>query len=415
VAPAGTIVVVGAGLTGGTAAATLIEEGFEGRLVMIGEESLPPYERPPLSKTYLRGEETFDDLFVRQPEWWEEHGIEARFGERVDVLDAGERAVILAGGERVAFDKALVATGVRNRTAASTPGAELDGVYQLRTVADADRIRSAAAGSARVAVVGMGFIGAEVAASLRTLGLNVAVVDPSPTPLYRVLGPELGRVIEHVHRDKGVEMVLEDTVERFEGEERVERVITKAGRSLECDMVVVGIGTLPNAEVMHGAAVGSTGGIDVDATCETALPGIFAAGDIAAHDHPVFGRVRIEHFDNAIKMGVHVGRRMLGKADVFDDPHWFWSDQYEHELQMGGFAPTWHRMVVRGSIDERRFCAFLLDEAGILRASVSFDWPRDCRRSLPLIRKRVAPDPVALADPEVDLRRMARDDVREEV
>jgi 3-phenylpropionate/trans-cinnamate dioxygenase ferredoxin reductase component len=166
---------------------------------------------------------------------------------------------------------------------------------------------------------------------------------------------------------------------------------------------------------MRGAAVGSTGGIDVDATCETALPSIFAAGDIAAHDHPVFGRVRIEHFDNAIKMGVHVGRRMLGKADVFDDPHWFWSDQYEHELQMGGFAPTWQRMVVRGSIDERRFCAFLLDEAGILRASVSFDWPRDCRRSLPLIRKGVAPDPDALADPEVDLRRMARDDVREEV
>jgi 3-phenylpropionate/trans-cinnamate dioxygenase ferredoxin reductase component len=415
VAQAGTIVVVGAGLTGGTAAATLIEEGFEGRLVMIGEEALPPYERPPLSKTYLRGEETLDDLFVRQPGWWEEHGIEARFGERVDVLDAGERVVTLAGGERLAFDKALVATGVRNRTAASTPGAELDGVYQLRTVADAERIRSAAAGSARVAIVGMGFIGAEVAASLRTLGLNVAVVDPSPTPLYRVLGPELGRVIEHVHRDKGVEMVLEDTVERFEGGERVERVVTKAGRSLDCDMVVVGIGTLPNAELMRGAAVGSTGGIDVDATCETALPSIFAAGDIAAHDHPVFGRVRIEHFDNAIKMGVHVGRRMLGKADVFDDPHWFWSDQYEHELQMGGFAPTWQRMVVRGSIDERRFCAFLLDEAGILRASVSFDWPRDCRRSLPLIRKGVAPDPDALADPEVDLRRMARDDVREEV
>jgi 3-phenylpropionate/trans-cinnamate dioxygenase ferredoxin reductase subunit len=402
VPPARTFVVVGASLAGGTAAATLREEGFDGRLVLIGDEPILPYERPGLSKRYLRGEEARDQLLVRPPDWWEAHGVEARLGVRARTLDVHDRTVTLSDGQQIAIDRALVATGARNRSL-DVPGADLDGVFQLRTVADADRIHRAASTSRRAVVVGMGFIGAEVAASLRQLGLEVTVVEVFETAMYKVLGPTLGRVLEAIHRDNRVAFHFRDAVERFEGARHVERVVTRGGHSLDCDLVVVGVGTEPNAEVLHGEAVGANGGIKVQATLETEFPGIFAAGDVASHEHPIFGRVRVEHFDNAIKMGEHAARGMLGGPSSFDDPHWFWSDQWEHQIQMAGVSIAGD-MVVRGSIEERSFCAFFLDDAGTLRASVSVDWQRDCRRSLPLIRHRVRPDPVALADPAFDLR-----------
>lgn len=400
--PRRTFVVVGASLTGATAAATLREDGFDGRLVMIGDEALLPYERPGLSKAYLRGEEPVDELFVRDADWWESHGVEARLGERVELLDPEDHAVVLADGQRITYDRALVATGVRNRHL-DVAGAHLDGVYSLRTVADADRIRRAASNASSAVVVGMGFIGAEVAASLRSLGVDVTVVEVFETALYRVLGPSIGRVVEAIHRDRGVTMVFGDTVERFEGGDRVERVVTRGGKSLKADMVIVGVGTEPNAEVVRDHSIAANGGIVAGPSLATTMPGVFAAGDVAAHEHPVFGPIRVEHFDNAIKMGEHAARAMLGAMEPFDDPHWFWSDQYDHQIQMGGVFLTTD-MVVRGSLEERRFCAFFLDEAGVLRATVSVDWPRDCRRSLPLIRAQVRPDRAALADPEVDLR-----------
>jgi 3-phenylpropionate/trans-cinnamate dioxygenase ferredoxin reductase subunit len=249
----------------------------------------------------------------------------------------------------------------------------------------------------------MGFIGAEVAASLRTLGLDVTVVEVFETALYRILGAEIGRTIETLHRDHGVEMFFNDIVERFEGGGRVERVVTRAGRSIDCAFAVVGVGTQPVAGVMDGMGIGANGGIETDATLETAVPGVFAAGDVASHDHPVFGRIRVEHFDNALKMGETAARNALGAADEFDDPHWFWSDQYDAHLEMAGYAPTWDRMVVRGSLPARSFCAFLLQE-GRLRSTVSLNWKRDVRRSFELIRRQTPVEPDALADPEVDLR-----------
>jgi 3-phenylpropionate/trans-cinnamate dioxygenase ferredoxin reductase subunit len=403
-----TIVVVGASLAGGTAAAALREEGFEGRLVLLGDEPLPPYERPGLSKAYLRGEESFDDLLLRAPDWWESRGVEARFGERALALDPRRRSVVLASGQTITYDAAIVATGVRNRRL-EVPGHELEGIYQLRTVGDADRIRSAAGRASRAVVVGFGFIGAEVAASLRRMGLEVEVVEVFGTALVRALGHTIGRCVEAIHRDEGVRFHFDDAVERFEGDGSVQRVRTRTGRTIEADLVVVGVGTEPNAELLRGTGVGADGGIEVGPTLETAVPGTFAVGDVATHAHPVFGPVRVEHFDNAIKMGEHVARVVLGAGEVFDDPHWFWSDQYDHQVQMAGIVPRVDRarMVLRGSLEERRFCAFLLDEEGVLRGCVSLDWPRDCRRSLPLIRAQVAPPEEALADPEVDLRTLA--------
>jgi 3-phenylpropionate/trans-cinnamate dioxygenase ferredoxin reductase subunit len=394
----GTVVVVGANLAGGTAAAVLRERGFDGRLVLIGAEDLPPYERPPLSKEFLRGEQDLEAGFLRPPGWWEEHRIEMRLGTRAERLDGAAREVVLEGGERIGFDRAVVATGARPRSL-EVPGAGLEGVWELRVAADAERIRRAARAGGRAVLVGMGFVGAEVAASLRTLGMAVTVIEVFETSLYRVLGIDLGRTVEAMHRDHGVDMIFNDTLERVEGSERAERVITSRGRSIECSFVVVGIGSDPEAGIMGAAR----GGIEVDARLETAIPGVYAAGDVASHDHPVFGRIRVEHYDNALKMGEAAAHNVLGRDVIFDDPHWFWSDQYDTNIQMSGHAPTWERMVVRGSLADRRYCAFLLQD-GRLRSAVSMDWAHDVRRSFELIRSQVPVDERMLADPEVDPR-----------
>ncbi len=398
-----TFVVVGAGLCGATAVATLRADGFDGRIVLLGAEELPPYERPPLSKEYLRGEDPLEQILVRAPEWYGDVDVEARFGAHVTQLDGNAREVVMAGGERIPFDALLVATGGHNRRI-DAPGSELPGVLDLRYLGDADRLREAVAGGARVVCVGMGFIGAEVAASLRTMGCDVTIIEIFETALYRVLGGDIGHALEAIHRDHGVTMHFNDLVARFEGDGRLERVVTRGGRTVEADVAVVGIGTEPAVHLMAGTGLDQPGGIPVGPTMETTIPGVFAAGDVARHDHPVFGPMRVEHFDNALKMGETVARNMLGAGHVFDNPHWFWSDQYDVQIQMAGFAPTWDRMVVRGSLEDGSFCAFLLDAEGVLRASVSIAWPRDVRRSFELIRRQVRLDPAALADPAVDLR-----------
>jgi 3-phenylpropionate/trans-cinnamate dioxygenase ferredoxin reductase subunit len=250
----------------------------------------------------------------------------------------------------------------------------------------------------------MGFIGAEVAASLRQLGCDVTVVEVFETTLYRILGPDIGRVLEGLHRDHGVKMYFNEAVASFEGDGRLEAVVTSGGRRLDADVAVVGVGTEPSVELMGGTGLDQGGGIPVGATLETSIPGVFAAGDVANHEHPVFGRIRVEHFDNAIKMGEVAARNMLDAGEVFDDPHWFWSDQYDAQVQMAGYSPTWDRMVVRGSLQERSFCAFLMDGAGIVRSTVSVDWKRDVRRSFGLISAQIAPEHAALVDPDVDLR-----------
>jgi 3-phenylpropionate/trans-cinnamate dioxygenase ferredoxin reductase subunit len=407
------IAIVGAGLAGATAAVTLREEGFTGEIQVIGQERHLPYHRPPLSKGYLRGEEAFPDQLVKPPAHYADHDIELTLGAAVTALDPWQNRVELAGGKRVSYDKLLVATGGRNRTP-TAPGAGLPGVLQLRTVDDCDRIRAAARAGRRAVVIGLGFIGSEVSASLRQLGLEVTAIDRHHVPLARVVGEEIGGVLRDIHREKGVNLALDDDVAGFEGSGRLERVRTRRGVQLECELAVVGIGIEPNGELLAAAGADVDGGVLVDEYCRTSLPNIHAAGDVTNHRHPVFGRLRVEHWNNADQQGRAAARSMLGTAAPYDYMHSFWSDQYEHKLEYVGFAPEWERLVFRGQPASRKFLGFYMKE-GLVRAAVGLNRggdPEDpeaegeLKAAAELIRARVAVDPARLADEDVPLDRL---------
>ncbi|HUG36627.1 MAG TPA: FAD-dependent oxidoreductase [Candidatus Limnocylindrales bacterium] len=403
------IVIVGASLAGATAAVTLREEGFDGEIHLLGAERELPYNRPPLSKTYLRGEEGFDAQLVKPAAYYAEQRIELRLGAPATSIDTSGKTVDLGSGARVPYDQLLVTTGSRNRTL-SVPGANLDNVFQLRTVQECDRIRAVIPKSRRAVVIGFGFIGCEVSASLRQLGVEVAVVEGARVPLARVLGDEVGQVLAEIHRDKGVELVLEDSVAALEGNARVERVRTTKGRVLECDMVVAGIGIVPNTELLGAAGAAVDNGVLVDGHCRTSLPDVFAAGDVTNHLHPIFGRLRVEHWNNGQRQGQAAARAMLGGAAPYDYIHSFWSDQYEHLIEYVGFAKRWDRVVFRGRPESRKFLGFFL-EGGIIRAAVGLDRggdPEDSKggelkEAVQLIRDGVAVDPEKLADESVSM------------
>ena len=401
-----TVAIVGASLAGSSAAATLREEGFDGRVVLIGAEPQLPYDRPPLSKNYLRGVTPFEKTLLRPADFYRERDIEMRLGTTVTRVDVEKRTLALHDGERLDFDQLLIATGGKNRRF-PIPGIDLPGVYDLRTVADADRIREAMARGGRAVVVGLGFIGAEVAAAMRQTGLDVVAIEPFKTPLYRALGEEIGRVVEGLHRDNGVEMILDDAVTAFEGAGKVERVVTRNGRRIDCSLAVFGLGIEPATELVAGTPVRVDNGIVVDDQCRTNVPGIFAAGDVANHYHPVCGRqMRVEHWQNGVKQGAAAARSMLGRGQAYDEVHWFWSDQFDANIQYAGFHAAWDRIVVRGSLESRKFLAFYLT-GGRVESVVAINQGRDMRRTFPIIKARAAVDPASLADLNVDLRTLA--------
>jgi 3-phenylpropionate/trans-cinnamate dioxygenase ferredoxin reductase subunit len=408
------IVIIGAALAGATAAVTLRDEGFDGVIQLVGDERRLPYNRPPLSKGYLRGEERFEDQLVNPAGVYAEKRIELRLGTRATAIDSTKKHVEVENGEPIAYDRLLVATGGRNRPV-SIPGAELNGVLQLRTVAESDRIRAEAQRGRRAVVVGLGFIGSEVAASLRQLGVEVTALAPDRAPLARVLGGEVGEVLAAIHREKGVELVLGDSVAAFEGSGRVERVRAKSGRLIDCDFVVAGIGIVPNTELLAAAGARVDNGILVDEHCRTSLPDVYAAGDVTNHQHPLFGRLRVEHWNNGFQQGKAAARSMLGGAEPYDYLHTFWSDQYEHLIEYVGFATSWDRLVFRGRPETRKFLGFYMKDE-LVRAAVGINRggdPEDPKTDgelksvTSLIRNRLKVRPAWLADEDVDLRRLA--------
>jgi 3-phenylpropionate/trans-cinnamate dioxygenase ferredoxin reductase subunit len=402
-----TIVIAGAGLAGAKAAETLRSEGFGGRVVLIGDEPVRPYERPPLSKGYLRAEAGFDAAAVHDADFYGAHDIELRTSTTVTAVHPAESEVELGDGERIRYQRLLLATGAEPRRL-PIPGAELPGVYTLRNVDDADAIRTAVTGGGPVVVIGAGWIGAEVAASSRQLGADVTMVDLVDVPLERVLGPEVGAVYRDLHRDHGVTLRLGVGIESMGGAGRVEEVRLGDGSVLPAAAVVVGVGVSPRVDLAAAAGLEIDNGVRTDAYLGTSAPDVYAAGDLADAWHPFHETwIRLEHWSSALNQGPVAAKNMLGLTTPYDKVPYFFSDQYELGMEYRGWAPSYEQVVFRGDPAGGEFIAFWLGD-GVVRAAMNanvWDQGENLER---LLLTRAAPDPAALADPDTDLADLAQ-------
>jgi 3-phenylpropionate/trans-cinnamate dioxygenase ferredoxin reductase component len=402
-------VIVGGGLAGAKAAETLRAQGFDGRLLLLGEEPERPYERPPLSKAYLRGEADRDSLYVHQEGFYAAHDIELRTSTPVRSIHPASHQLQLATGERVGYDRLLLATGAAPRRL-PVPGADLDGVHYLRSRHDADTLAAAAARAEHVVVVGTGWIGSEAAASLRQLGREVTLLGPDTAPLARVLGPEVGRVYRDLHADHGVRLVLGTRVAGFGGHGRVEAVITSDGRTIEGDLVLVGAGAVARTELAEAAGLPVANGVLVDERLEAVgAAGVFAAGDVAAAWHPRYQRsLRVEHWANAFNQGPAAARSMLGIPTSYARLPYFYSDQYDLGMEYSGLAATWDQVVVRGDPATHAFLAFWLKDQRVVAGMHANVW--DVTEAIQsLIRNGRPVDPARLADPDIPLDQVTGD------
>ncbi len=401
-----TFVIVGASLTGAKAAETLRAEGFDGQVVLIGEEPVRPYERPPLSKDYLRGEAGFDDAAVHPADFYPAHNIELRDSTVATSLALGTSEVALSNGERLHYDRLLLATGATPRRLTGA-GSDLEGVRYLRSVADSDALHLALTGSPRVVVIGAGWIGAEVAASARQLGAEVAMVELASVPLERVLGSEVGAVFRDLHADHGVDLHFGVGVDAILGSKAAEQVRLTDGTVLPADVVVVGIGVTPRTELAETAGLAVENGVVVDDHLATSVAGVYAAGDVANAYHPRYGsRIRLEHWSAALNQGPAAARNMLGQPTVYDRTPYFFSDQYDLGMEYRGWAPSFDRVVFRGEAASREFIAFWLHQGRVVAAMNVNTW--DAGDAIEALLRADHPiDPAQLRDPGIDLADLA--------
>jgi 3-phenylpropionate/trans-cinnamate dioxygenase ferredoxin reductase component len=399
--PVQSVVIIGAGQAGAVAARTLRRKGYAGRLHLIGAERHLPYQRPPLSKEYLASGDD-EGLFLLDEQRCANLGIDLRLGTRVERISRLDAAVELEDGTLVPADAVLITTGGAPRR---LPGVSGERVHYLRTIADADRLREAIAPGSHVIVVGAGFIGSEVASSARARGADVTVIEALSAPLQRVLGTELGTTCAQLHQRAGVTLLLGESVRAIESHTDGVVVTTSGGR-VAGDLVVIGIGIEPNVDVAVRSGIAVDNGVLVDAYCRTSIPNVYAAGDVANHDHPLFGRIRVEHFDNASRQSAAAATTIAGRSTVFEDPHWFWSDQYEANLQYVGHATAWDDIVVRGALDDLDFCAFYL-RAGVVRAAFGIDRGAEVLAAKELIATRVRVPADVLTNEDIDLTELA--------
>jgi 3-phenylpropionate/trans-cinnamate dioxygenase ferredoxin reductase subunit len=401
-------VIVGGGLAGAKAAETLRDEGFEGPVVLLAEEPEQPYERPPLSKGYLLGSDPREKSRVHEKGWYEAHDVELRTATRVAALDPATHRLTLESGESLPYAKLLLATGASPRRL-PVPGADLDGVRYLRTLADSDRLLAdLAAGGRRVVVVGAGWIGLEVAAAARSHGNAVTVVEPQPAPLYQVLGSELGARFARLHRDHGVDLFTDTTVREFRGEGGgVTSVVTDAHAGLPADVVVVGVGAIPRTELAAAAGLEVENGIVTDHALRTTAPDVYAAGDVASSFRPLYGRhVRVEHWANALHSGPAAARSMLGQDVTFDRVPYFFTDQYDLGMEYSGLAGPGATVVYRGDPESGEYIAFWL-EGGRVAAGMNVNVWDVTDPIQALIRSRLQVPVAALTDVDTPLERLA--------
>ncbi len=396
------VVIVGGGLAGATAAFALRDHGFSGQVTLVGEEEAVPYERPPLSKGYLRGEEPMEEAQVRPLAEYEAEGIELWRGRRAVTLDPIARRLNLDDGTDLTYDALLIATGAAPRQLVATQ-AYLGGVHYLRTLADADALRVAAAGAAAIAVVGGGWLGSEVAASLRQMGYDITLISNLPRPLGRVLNPEVAEVYRGLHAEHGVRLV-HGHVAALEGESFVSAVRLADGQRVDADLVVVGVGAVPRTKLALRAGLQTEhGGIAVDEYLRSSVPNIYAAGDVAAAWHPRFGRhLRLEHWDNAIHQGKAVAANILGANEPYAHTPYFYSDQFDLGMEYRGFAPEWGEVVIRGDLAAREFHAFWLADGRVIAAMNANLWD-DADELQQLVESKERIDRARLSDPTVPL------------
>ncbi|MGY1728764.1 NAD(P)/FAD-dependent oxidoreductase [Geodermatophilus sp. SYSU D01062] len=399
-----TFVLVGGGLAGARAAETLRAEGFEGRVVLVAAEPEVPYERPPLSKGYLLGTAPREAAQVLPPGWYEEHDVDLRPGVRAVALDPAGHRLTLDTGEELTWARLLLATGAQARRL-PVPGADLDGVRYLRTLADADRLTADLTGGGRqVVVVGAGWIGLEVAAAARSHGNAVTVVEPQPTPLHAVLGQRMGEVFARLHRRHGVDLLTETTVREIRGAGgRVTSVVTDRDVGLSADLVVVGIGVVPDTHLAAAAGLEVDNGVVTDHALRASAPDVFAAGDVASSFHPFYGRyVRVEHWANALHQGPAAARSMLGQDVSYDRVPYFFTDQYDLGMEYSGLGAPGDTVVCRGDPEDGGFIAFWTSD-GRVTAAMNVDvW--DVTGPLQaLIRSRQRVPAAALTDPDAPL------------
>ncbi|HEY1077765.1 MAG TPA: FAD-dependent oxidoreductase [Fontimonas sp.] len=405
--PSKTVVIIGGGQAGGEVASELRKLGFDGRVIILGDEAFLPYKRPPLSKAYLAGTMSEEQLYTMQAASLEKANIEYRGGMAVAHVDRGAKTVALTDGTTLAYDHLVFATGGRPRPM-PVAGAELQNIFLFRSITDVQKIRTQCAPGKRVAIVGGGFIGLEAAAVLLKQGLKVTVLEGLPRVLARVTCPEVSAFFERMHREAGVDLRTGVQVSGFEGEGVVERVRLGDGSALDTDFVVVGIGLIPNVELAIAAELTVDNGIVVDQFARTDDPFIYAAGDCTNHPSDFLGRrVRLESVQNAMEQGRAAARNIMGRNEPYQNVPWFWSDQYDLKLQMVGVSAGYDQMVMRGDpATQRNFAVFYLKEGRIIAAD-AISRPQDFMFAKKLVAAGAVIDPAQLADDSVPMKTIA--------
>jgi 3-phenylpropionate/trans-cinnamate dioxygenase ferredoxin reductase subunit len=398
-------VIAGAGLAGAKAAQTLREEGFDGPLILIGDETERPYERPPLSKDYLLGKAERETIYVHPEPWYAENGVDLRLGARITSIDPAAHEVRLADNSRIGYAKLLLAAGSSPRRL-PVPGAEFGGVLYLRRVADSDQIKAAFQTASRVAVIGAGWIGLETAAAARAAGLEVTILEAAELPLLRVLGHEVAEVFAGLHRDHGAELGFGVQIAEITGSGgRADGVRLADGSRIEADAIIVGVGITPNSQLGEAAGLKAGNGIVTDAQLRSSTPDIYAAGDVANAYHPVLGRhIRVEHWANALHQPQTAARAMLGQDAAYDRMPYFYTDQYDLGMEYAGYVEPdgYDQVVFRGDVQGREFIAFWLARGRVLAGMNVNIW--DVSDTIQaIVRSGRTVDAGRLADPEIPL------------
>jgi len=400
------VLIVGAGHAGGSAAALLRQYGFEGEITLAGDEPLAPYQRPPLSKAWLKGEADGDSLLLKPQEFYAEHGIDLRLGLTATRINRAARTVTFEGGEILPYDLLILATGARARRL-EAPGADLDGVLELRHAADADRLKAALQPGRRLAVVGGGYVGLEAAASARALGCEVTVIEREPRLLARVASEPLSDLFAAYHAARGVKIITGATVEGFVGDGAVAGLRLAGGKVIDCDIALVGIGGVANVELARDAGLTCPDGVVVDLEARTQDPAIFAIGDMTHRPMPLYDRnFRLESVPNALEQAKQAASAIVGRPAPAGEVPWFWSDQYDLKLQIAGVPFDSDRLVLRGEAGQAPLAVFHLKDNRIM-AVEAVNSPAEFMGGRLLIAKGVAVDLKRLADLSVPMKALA--------